>query len=375
MKADIITFHFVNNFGGALQAYALQKTISECLGAECDVINYKNWFITFTDTVRLFPVTSNLKEITAGFKTMGLRLERVRMFRNFVEMNCKLTRLYRSYSALKFHPPVADKYICGSDQIWNPILTMGVSRGYFLRFVADKNNRIAYAPSFGTDRIPEFYKKIIKKYLKGIGHLSVRESSGQMMIRQLTGCHAEQLIDPIFLLDKCEWERLGNNPRSGEDYILLYIMQRDMKVYEYARRIKERMKIKLIDISRYGYNPGFVDECLINVGPAEFLGLFRDARYICTNSYHGLAYSLIFGKEFCLIPCKRFKGRINNLLKLLRIETDGEYSLEGRLTAAYDNDFVKSIIENERQKAIHYLRDCLFFGVEGETDAELYKRQ
>lgn len=368
LKVDIITFHFVNNFGGALQAYALQKTISECFGAECEVIDYKNWFITFTDTIRLLPITTNLKEIAAGFKTMGLRFERVRMFRDFVLRTCKLTRLYRNYLTLKFDPPVADKYVCGSDQIWNPILTMGVSRGYFLRFVAEKHNRIAYAPSFGTDRIPNLYKKIIKKYLKGIGYLSVRESSGQMMIRQLTGSRAEQLIDPIFLLEKWEWEKLGNNPRNGEDYILLYIMQRDMKVYEYARKIKEKLKVKLIEISRYGYNPGFVDECLINVGPAEFLGLFRDARYICTNSYHGLAYSIIFEKEFCLIPCKRFKARINNLLRLLRIETGNEYICEGRLTAAYDKEFVKGTIVQEREKAIHYLRKCITSGAKGETD-------
>lgn len=356
MKVDVITFHFVNNFGGALQAYALQKTISECFNAECEVIDYRNWFISFTDTVRLFPVTSNMKEIAAGLRTMGLRFERIRIFRDFISSNCKLTKLYRNYAALKIDPPVADKYVCGSDQIWNPMLTMGVSRGYFLRFVADTNNRIAYAPSFGTDRIPDIFKKVIRKYLNGMGHLSVRERSGRKMIEQLTGKQAEQLIDPTFLMDKCDWEKMGNNPRSGEEYILLYIMQRDMEVYEYARKIKEQMGIKLIEISRYGYNPGFVDECLINVGPAEFLGLFRDAKYICTNSYHGLAYSIIFEKEFCLIPCKRFRARINNLLKLLHIETADDGDSKDRLTASYDKEFVRNKIAAERQKAIDYLR-------------------
>lgn len=178
MQVDIITFHFVNNFGGALQAYALQKTISECFNAECEIIDYKNRFISLTDYVRLFPITSNLKEIKAGLRTMGLRFERIHMFHDFILSNCRLTKLYRNYRALKTDPPVADKYICGSDQIWNPMLTMGVSRGYFLRFVADTNNRIAYAPSFGTDKIPDIFKKVIRKYLDGMGHLSVRERGG-----------------------------------------------------------------------------------------------------------------------------------------------------------------------------------------------------
>ena len=356
LKVSVVTFHFVNNFGGVLQAYALQKTISERFNAECEVIDYKNWFISFTDTVRLFPITSSLKEIIVGLKTMRLRFERIHMFRDFISSNCRLTKLYRNYVALIIDPPVADKYVCGSDQIWNPMLTMGVSRGYFLRFVADSNNRIAYAPSFGTDRIPKFFKTAIKKYLDGMGHLSIRERSGRELIGQLTGKQAEQLIDPTFLMDKCDWEKLGKNPRCGEEYILLYIMQRDMEVYEYARKIKEQMGIKLIEISRYGYNPGFVDECLINVGPAEFLGLFRDAKYVCTNSYHGLAFSIIFEKEFCLIPCKRFRARINNLLKLLHIETADDDNSKDRLTATYDKEYVRSTIASERQKAINYLK-------------------
>lgn len=355
MKVDIITFHFVNNFGGALQAYALQKTISDNFEAECDVIDYKNWFISFTDTVRLFPITTNLKEILAGLKTMGLRFGRIRRFREFISDNCKLTRKYRNYSALKISPPIADKYVCGSDQIWNPMITMGVSKGYFLRFVSDKNNRIAYAPSFGTDKIRPVFIHAMKKYLDEMGYLSVREKSGQNLIGQLTDKKSEQLIDPTFLLEKQEWEKLGNNPRSGEEYILLYIMQRDLEVYEYARKIKEQMGIKLIEISRYGYNPGFVDECLIDVGPAEFLGLFRDAKYICTNSYHGLAYSIIFEKDFCLIPCKRFRARINNLLRLLHIDAPNDGDSWERLTATYDREFVQHTIAGEKEKAIDYL--------------------
>ena len=183
----------------------------------------------------------------------------------------------------------------------------------------------------------------------------LEKGGGGKLIKHLTGKSAEQLIDPTFLVSKCDWEKLGNTPRDDEEYILLYIMQRDMQVYKYARKIKEQMGIRLIEISRYGYNPGFVDECLINIGPAEFLGLFRDAKYVCTNSYHGLVYSIIFEKDFCLIPCKRFRARINNLLKLLHIETVDDCVYKGRLTASYDKEFVRNTIAAERRKALNYL--------------------
>ena len=134
-------------------------------------------------------------------------------------------------------------------------------------------------------------------------------------------------------------------------------MQKDDEVYEYARKMKEKLGIKLVEISRYGYNPGFVDETLIDVGPREFLGLFRDAAYVCTNSFHGLAYSVIFEKDFCLIPCKRFTTRIDNMRKLLHIEANANLNEENSLTAVYDKEYVKSIIKGEREKAIRYLKE------------------
>ena len=86
------------------------------------------------------------------------------------------------------------------------------------------------------------------------------------------------------------------------------------------------------------------------------MGLFRDAEYICTNSYHGLVYSLIYEKDFCLIPCKKFTARINNLLDLLQIEISSDIRKgEGILTANYNKDYVRVVIENERKKAISYL--------------------
>lgn len=359
-KVGIITFHFVNNFGGVLQAYALQKAIADRCNVETEIIDYRNWFIRLTDRIRLFPISTDKKEIISGLKTMKLRIQRRNKFGNFTKNHVKLTKKYLNHFQLNRNPPKADKYICGSDQIWNPFLTMGVSSNYFLAFEKKPENKIAYAPSFGTDGIARCYRKRLKKGLESIGHLSVREKSGQALIKKLTGREAERLIDPTFLLRKEEWENVGKNPICLEEpYILLYIMQRDMEVYEYARKIKEQMGIKLVEISRYGYNPGFVDETLISVGPDEFLGLFRDATYVCTNSYHGLAYSIIFEKEFCLIPCKRFTARINNMMDLLKIKKTSENRNLKALTATYDKDFVREVMEAEREKAFRFLNESI----------------
>ena len=90
------------------------------------MIDYHNWFISFTDLVRLFPVTSNFREFISGLATIKLRIGRVRNLKKFQEENYNLTRKFYLYNSLKKNPPICDKYVCGSDQIWNPIITGGV---------------------------------------------------------------------------------------------------------------------------------------------------------------------------------------------------------------------------------------------------------
>lgn len=363
MRIGIITFHFVNNFGGALQAYALQKTIADECNASVEIIDYRHWFIRFTDTVRLFPITVNPKELKSGFKTMGQRFSRISRMESFISENCKLTRRYRSGAALRRHVPDFDKYVCGSDQIWNPLLTFGLAEPYFLGFVKDGGKKISYAPSFGSNKLVSLMSKKIKKYLSDFDAISIREQDGKALIKKHTGLAAVQLIDPVFLLKSEAWNMISTQPNMwGEvknEYILLYIMQHDDKVYDYARRIKEKLGIQLVEISRYGYRPDFIDVSLVDVGPREFIGLFQNAAYICTNSYHGLVFSLIFEKDFCLIPCKKFYSRIRNLLRLLHIEISEVLNDNESLSACYDKESVREAIVAEREKAIRYLQSTI----------------
>lgn len=359
MRIGIITFHYVNNFGGALQTYALQRVVREQCNCESVVINYRNWFIRFTDTIRILPITLKMDEIKSGLSTIVLRKKRLQKFRDFIRDNCLLTSLYTSNSALKKSLPNFDKYICGSDQVWNPIITAGVAKPYYLEFEKEKQKKIAYAPSMGTNRIHPYFLKRMKKYINNIGYLSIREESGIATIKELTDREAIQLIDPTFLLEEKEWNDIAVCPIQEEKYILIYIMQKDEEVYSHARWMKEKWNVPVVDISRYGYKPDFVDISLVDLGPNEFIGLFQNAEYVCTNSYHGLVFSLIFRKQICLIPSKRFHTRISNLLKLLQIKqynngTDTEsYILE------YDVDKINKVICNEKRKSINYLKDCI----------------
>lgn len=359
MRVGVVTFHFVNNFGGVLQAYALRRTLEEKCECEAELIDYRNWFICLCDKVRLLPITTDIREFFSGLQTMRDRIARCNRFEQFTRDNNKLSRTYRNHWQLSHTPPGDDKFVCGSDQIWNPYITMGVSASYYLCFEHNSENKIAYAPSFGSDEISVAFEGRMGKYLKDISRLSVRERSGQKIIKRVAGRDSERLIDPTFLLEQEEWAKLGRNPLNhSKPYILLYIMQRDTDIYDYVRRLKSKTGMKVVEISRYGFNPGFIDETLVDVGPSEFLGLFRDAAFVCTNSYHGLAYSIIFEKEFFLMRCKRFRARINNLLDLLQLNDERGTDWE-ILTSDYDRASVRNTLVLERERAIKYLKDSL----------------
>lgn len=359
MKISIITFHFVNNFGGALQAYALQKTIADQCDAEVEIIDYQNPFICFTDTVRLLPITTNPKEVCSGLQTMSQRLGRSRKFKKFTYQNFHLSQRYSTARALKKNPPQADKYVCGSDQIWNPSITLGLATPYFLDFVEEPKKKIAYAPSFGSSMVKKRYLPQISKLLSSIDALSVREQSGAQIIQSLGRGPVECLIDPTLLLTRHEWEKISSSPITEQPYMLLYMMQRDEKIYEQARKQKEQTGLRLVEISRYGFKHDFVDEIAINIGPAEFLSLFKNADYICTNSYHGFVFSLIFEKKFCIVPCQRFQARLYNLADLLEIQLPESEAELDALETHYDPQRVMEILKREKEKAIAYLKKHL----------------
>lgn len=362
MKVGIVTYHFVNNFGGALQAYALQRAVKDNFDVEdVQIIDYRNWFIRFTDTVRLFPITTNPKTILSGLKTMNKRFGRKKCFKDFLASNVHQSKFYGSSASLKKNPPALDKFICGSDQIWNPMITMGIAPAYFLDFVADDNNKCAYAPSFGKTEMPEKYQPKVAELVNKIPYLSVREREGVECIKNYTDREFRQMIDPTFLIAPEEWKKVAHYDRKlPEKYILVYIMQANDSIYDYVKELKAKYNLPVIDISRYGYNPGFVDETIIDIGPAEFLELFNKATITCTNSYHGLVFSLIFRKQVFFVPSKKFAIRMQNLFDILGIDRTEIFAHFNVPTEVqYDADKMYEVIEQRRAKSIAYLSDFL----------------
>lgn len=248
---------------------------------------------------------------------------RNKSFEEFTDKNIDFTQKVQTSRELIMLNKEYDCFICGSDQIWNPENFNGV---YYLNFVNDKNKKISYAPSFGVSKIPVSMKEEIKHLVNKFNWLSVRENSGESILRELTNKKIEIVVDPTLLLSKTDWEQISEDPKVNNDYILCYFLGNSReywKTVQYLHRITT-YKVIIIPIKYNSYFQKY--EIRPSTSPKEFLGLIKNARLVLTDSFHGIIFSLIFKKDF--FAFKRFvdrdkwsqNARVYSLLGMLNLE-------------------------------------------------------
>lgn len=204
------------------------------------------------------------------------------------------------------------------------------------------------------------YEEYIKPYLNDIGALSIREASGAKIIHELTGREAEVILDPVFSLTRQEWDELANKGKNvcDEKYALTFFLGgSNNEMDETIEATTRTMGIEKIRRMEKQEDESF------KAGPMEFLRYVRGADIIFTDSFHCVAFSIIYHKPF--VAFKRLNwmpeqmDRIENLLKKLGLE-DRIYSEKSKTDYAKINyDFCDSQLEKERKKMSDYLDRCL----------------
>lgn len=260
------------------------------------------------------------------------------------------------------------KFVCGSDQIWSST-TLYNDPLLYLRF-APKEKRIAYAPSIGRDYIPDFNSRTMKKYINGVNHLSVREKTGNKLIKELTGRYAEVVLDPTLLIEKDDWAkiaRIDESDGSDEKYVLCYFLDCPSKkvqqqIYEFAKN----MNAKIIALSsRLEYLEKPIQVKYPDCGPQEFIGYVMRATHVCTDSYHGMIFSIIMQKSFYSFKRNYSffdqSSRQISLLEILKLE-DRYISSNAQpdiLSKEIEYKYVEPILVSERKKSINFLKNAL----------------
>lgn len=323
MKIGILTFYCSNNYGAMLQAYAL-KTFVKSICNDTQIVPYapfflvgRHWFIPYCP---LKPFSAMLRYTLSGLKnnllTTGIdafrQIRRMHDFRR--KYLCDNFHVIRSIKGLESLP--FDTYIVGSDQIWNPEITMGLRPAYFGAFPGkNKKQVIAYAASLGGEKIALKYQDEMRTLLTNVDQISLREASAIPFIQNLTGRTATAVADPVFLLEKNQWETMVSPPTENH-YILVHVTEKNNKLEDYAAQLSTEKHLPVIQLKyrkdRKRDNKNF--QIVTDAGPLEFLGYVRHADYVLTNSFHVLAFSIIFQKNFLVFGHSSRNARLENLL-------------------------------------------------------------
>lgn len=301
MQIKTITCHDVYNTGASLQAYALVAYLNQ-LGHEAEIIDYKPDYLSNHFSLTLVPNRRFdrpvIRQMYLSAKLPGRLKERnskrKKNFDQFRERYLPLTKRYQSLEELKRNPPQAQLYLAGSDQIWNTTFQNGRDAAFYLTFAPKNSVKASYAASFATEQIEPNWQKTVREWIKQLDFISVRESSGLQILDQL-GIHgAQHVLDPVFLLNRSDWENLCGGQPGTEPYLFVYDFDRSLEMRAIAEQLAAARGLKLYTLQDLGYG----DRNFAEAGPLEFLTLIRHASVVLSNSFHATAFSMLFEREF-----------------------------------------------------------------------------
>ena len=320
MKIKTITCHDVYNVGASLQAYALAQYLNS-LGYETQIIDYKPDYLIHYKLTGVGNPKYNKPFLREAYQIAKLpgrikarfskRKKEFDKFTNsFLPVNEKR---YSSNDELKADPPEADVYIAGSDQIWNTFFKNGKDPAFYLDFVPKNKLKASYAASFATNDVANEWKPQIKEWLSRFDFISVREKSGEKIVKALVGDkESVTVLDPVFLLSENNWLSIEKNLFLKEQYILVYDFDNSQEVQDYVIREAKSNGLKIYSILPSKY----ADKCFSKEGPRSFLYLVRHAQLVVSNSFHATAFSLIFKRPFTVFDrTEKINTRMHDLIE------------------------------------------------------------
>ncbi|MDF9401268.1 polysaccharide pyruvyl transferase family protein [Vibrio sp. 1180_3] len=368
MKIAILTQPLHNNYGGLLQAFALQNYLKNqghdvltvdfsmhykprYFGIKKIIGNIIRKYILRRPMKSIFPLTNKQKR-EIGQHTNRFTAEKIRTTQ----------RIYSEGEFDYIKKYQFDAYVVGSDQVWRPTYSPGIS-AYFLSFLnkSDKVKRIAYAASFGVDNCDEFNPEQLIEYsllLKKFDAVGVREDSAVDLCKKHFDVVAEHVIDPTLLLDKedyCQLVDQYNTPLSDGN-MMVYVLDKSLEKQKIIQTVAS--KCNLCPFTVMPVNNGIYPPV------TQWLRGFMDAEYVVTDSFHGVVFSIIFNKSFIAIGnhgrgLARFTSILNMFNLTERLIFDHDQLTDELINASIDYSKVNRLKVTKQQFAQHFLKRVL----------------
>lgn len=365
-KVGIITYHRSHNYGALLQAYSL-LTFLRKKKLNVEIIDY--WplyrkgiydllYLNFKEKSILF----NIKTIIAFVVVFSRKYTRYRRFNKFIHNELGVVKKKPILNGIE----ISDNYdslFFGSDQIWrfNEFSSFtGLDPVYWGAYPLNANiKKISYAASMGKMNTKQLNNKKVGELLLNFSSISVREKQLLDYVKNLTSKKVTHVLDPVFLLSKSEWDELAQKRGFKTDfkkkYLLLYNLNMSEETYYIAKEIAKERDLEIFELS------GFVRPFKLGkrhkdkFGPMEFINAIKNAEFVISTSFHGVAFSILFEKNFLSLGMKNNSDRVTSLLASLDLEN--HYFEKGKefLLGQIDYNSVNLKLETLKKESLNFL--------------------
>ena len=367
MNIVLVTWKGEGNYGTCLQSFSLYEVL-QILGHKVFYLPFLPSKYSFSTICKDLLKKTGLLGVVKKILHVSDNKQRIKR-RRFQEKYLNEILIYSKQQEEQLVEKT-DCFISGSDQIWNTYFQFAPF--YFLNFAKEKK-RVAYASSIGTNDVKDEYKEDVKQLLLKYNSIGVREKEAVKVLSELTGRNdIQQVLDPTFLLEPEEWERLCLDAEYEielpTDYLLCYLVGNNPWYKDYLVRVRDLLKIKNVIIipsvesPDFNCNGSFIYK---NASPIEFVDLIRRAKFVCTDSFHATA--LCVNHSIPFVEFLRFKNEDVNSQNSRLFDLLEHYGLIDRIYTENSDAWLKSIdyssvqdiLNFDRKNSLNYLKQAI----------------
>lgn len=287
----LLNYHWENvNFGALLTSFALNRFLNN-VGYNAQNINYIPHFPWITE--------EEPNKYFDDFRT------------KYLPMTKEYTETYQLFELNDYFK----HFIVGSDQVWRYAFIKDDLDAFFFNFTSTDKNLISAAASFGTQDVEKHTgnaNNLYQLYLSVFDSVSIREQSGIDYCKNI-GIEATCIIDPVFMLDKQEWDKIIDSDKEDKtkNNVVFYTINETLEK-EFIEYIKQNKKL---------LNANRIKNVTFKTSVEEWLYQIKNCDYFITDSFHGVCFAIIFNKPFvCVNKNTITSTRMKYLLDLLGIK-------------------------------------------------------
>lgn len=355
MKIALITIWHCCNYGAEMQTYATVKALTQ-LGHQVELIdfrltdqNHKPFKVRMADLASL---------VTPSYYK----------FSSFWEEYLPVKKLrYRSLDELRSNPPKADLYMVGSDQVWNESITKDKAAAFFLDFGPENVKRASFSSSFGVNvwnGQPQL-TNIAQKRFAGYCGISCREKTGLKILKDTFGItQAYNTLDPTLLFN--DYSEILGSVVENDTLVYYPLRNGNTSLETVSNQLAEKLKLTLENANPYKMIPGTSSLVWNRNSIKQWMQTIAGARLVVTPSFHGVAFSILFHRQFVVLNLAKH-GRQSRLLDLLdELGVGDRYyeSIDALLNSDFinypiDYNLVDSKLQSLRDRSWSYIKNIL----------------